>query len=403
MKRSGKQLEQLAATNRELEAFSYSVSHDLRAPLRALDGISLALMEDYTDRLDDTGQDYLRRIRSAAQMMGELIDHLLTLSRLTRTEMYFGDVDLTAMALKIVEELKSQDPRRNAQFIIDEGMTEVVDADLLRVAVTNLLGNAWKFTSKKPDARIEFGVAESEGNGFISSETTEPVSTHPMWKTFSSLSNACMAPANSPEPVSGSPRCTGSSPATAAGSGRRGLRTAERYFISPSVPIHPGRPVRYAGIGPRQRRCSMSDKTILLVEDNPDDELLVMRAFKKANVLNEVVVARDGAEALDYLFGTGAYAGRDVTEIPAVTLLDLKLPKIDGLGVLRRIREDNRLKNMAVVILTSSREQEDVVKSYELGANSYVRKPVDFNNFADAVRQLGLYWLVLNEIPPQQR
>jgi len=147
----------------------------------------------------------------------------------------------------------------------------------------------------------------------------------------------------------------------------------------------------------------MSEKTILLVEDNPDDELLVIRAFKKANVLNEMVVARDGAEALDYLFGTGAYAGRNVSETPAVTLLDLKLPKIDGLGVLRRIREDSRLKNIAVVILTSSREQEDVIKSYELGANSYVRKPVDFNNFADAVRQLGLYWLVLNETPPQQR
>ncbi len=147
----------------------------------------------------------------------------------------------------------------------------------------------------------------------------------------------------------------------------------------------------------------MGDKKILLVEDNPDDELLIMRAFKKANVLNEVTVARDGAEAIDYLFGTGAYAGRDVNDTPAVTLLDLKLPKIDGLGVLRRLREDDRLKNIPVVILTSSKEQEDVIKSYELGANSYVRKPVEFNNFADAVRQLGVYWLILNEIPPQRR
>jgi two-component system response regulator len=147
----------------------------------------------------------------------------------------------------------------------------------------------------------------------------------------------------------------------------------------------------------------MKDKLILLVEDNPDDELLVMRALKKANVLNEVMVAHDGAEALDYLFGTGAYAGRDVNDTPAVTLLDLKLPKIDGLGVLRRIRSDERLGRLPVVILTSSREQEDIVKSYELGANSYVRKPVEFNSFADAVRQLGLYWLVLNEPLPPQR
>ena len=147
----------------------------------------------------------------------------------------------------------------------------------------------------------------------------------------------------------------------------------------------------------------MREKTILLVEDNPDDELLVMRALKKANVLNKVVVAHDGAEAMDYLFGTGAYAGRDISDNPAVTLLDLKLPKIDGLGVLRRVRADERLRNLPIVILTSSREQEDVIKSYELGANSYVRKPVDFNNFAEAVRQLGLYWLVLNESPTHQR
>ena len=147
----------------------------------------------------------------------------------------------------------------------------------------------------------------------------------------------------------------------------------------------------------------MRDKKILLVEDNPDDELLVMRSLKKANVFNEVTVAHDGAEALDYLFGTGDYAGRDINDTPAVTLLDLKLPKIDGLGVLRKIREDERFRNLPVVILTSSREQEDIIQSYALGANSYVRKPVEFNNFADAVRQLGLYWLVLNEIPPLQR
>ena len=147
----------------------------------------------------------------------------------------------------------------------------------------------------------------------------------------------------------------------------------------------------------------MSEKRVLLVEDNPDDELLVMRAFRKAEFLNEVVVMRDGAEALDYLLGVGEYDGRDVDDMPAVVLLDLKLPKIDGLGVLRRIRGDERLKYLPVVILTSSREQEDVVRSYDLGANSYVRKPVSFESFADAVRQLGLYWLVLNEECPRQR
>jgi CheY-like chemotaxis protein len=140
-------------------------------------------------------------------------------------------------------------------------------------------------------------------------------------------------------------------------------------------------------------------KVILLVEDNPDDEALTHRALKKNNIGNEVVVARDGAEALDYLFGTGVYEGRDLSTMPQVVLLDLKLPKIDGLDVLRRLRADERTKLLPVVVLTSSREQQDLVDSYGYGANSYIRKPVDFAQFIEAVRQLGLYWLVLNETP----
>jgi len=139
--------------------------------------------------------------------------------------------------------------------------------------------------------------------------------------------------------------------------------------------------------------------TILLVEDNADDELLTLRAFKKTNLGNEVVIARDGVEALDYLFGTGAYAGRDIREIPHLVLLDLKLPKVDGLEVLERIRENEVTRLLPVVVLTSSKEQEDLLRSYQLGANSYVRKPIDFNQFIQAIQQLGLYWLVLNENP----
>jgi len=144
----------------------------------------------------------------------------------------------------------------------------------------------------------------------------------------------------------------------------------------------------------------MNNKIILLVEDNPDDEALTLRALKKNNIQNEVVVAHDGVEALDYLFGAGSYAGRDTKVVPQVVLLDLKLPKVDGLEVLKRIRADERTKLLPVVILTSSNEEQDLVNGYGLGANSYIRKPVDFNQFIQAVGQLGLYWLVLNEPPP---
>jgi len=144
----------------------------------------------------------------------------------------------------------------------------------------------------------------------------------------------------------------------------------------------------------------IKSRVILLVEDNPDDVELTLRSLKKHNISNEVIVAHDGAEALEYLFATGAYADRDSKIMPAVILLDLKLPKVDGLEVLRRLRADERTKLLPVVILTSSKEEQDLINSYSLGANSYVRKPVDFVQFSKAVKQLGLYWLLLNEPPP---
>ena len=145
----------------------------------------------------------------------------------------------------------------------------------------------------------------------------------------------------------------------------------------------------------------MADKKILLVEDNPDDEALTIRAFRKANVANEIVVAHDGLEALDYLFGTGQYAGRDVAERPAVILLDLKLPKLDGIEVLRRLRADPRTATNPVVILTISRQEQDLMNGYKMGVNSYICKPVNFDRFLSAAQQIGPYWLVLNEPPPK--
>ena len=145
----------------------------------------------------------------------------------------------------------------------------------------------------------------------------------------------------------------------------------------------------------------MENKVILLVEDNPRDEALTLRALKKSNIINDVIVARDGVEALDYFFGTGARAG-DPPTMPQLVLLDLKLPKVDGLEVLRKIRADERTKRLPVVIFTSSSEEEDMIKSYELGANSYVRKPVESERFAEATKQLGVYWLLLNEAVPNE-
>ena len=147
----------------------------------------------------------------------------------------------------------------------------------------------------------------------------------------------------------------------------------------------------------------MEDKVILLVEDNPDDEMLTLRALNKNNIRNEVVVARDGKEALDYLFGAGLYAGRDLSVMPQVILLDLKLPKVDGFEVLNRVRSCESTKLLPIVILTTSNEDQDRIRGYGLGANSFVRKPVEFEKFIEAVRQLGLYWLILNEAAPVPR
>jgi len=145
---------------------------------------------------------------------------------------------------------------------------------------------------------------------------------------------------------------------------------------------------------------TVRNKIILLVEDNDDDIELTLRAFDRSRVANEIVLARDGEEAIDYLFASGAHADRDPEAEPEVVLLDLKLPKLDGLGVLRRMRTDERTRRLPVVVLTSSNEEQDVISSYDLGANSFVQKPVDFAQFVEAARQLGLYWLVLNEGPP---
>jgi len=159
---------------------------------------------------------------------------------------------------------------------------------------------------------------------------------------------------------------------------------------------------REIGFTQCEKEDIVDDKVILLVEDNPDDVDLTLRAFKQNNIFNKVVVARDGVEALDYLLGTGTYKGRDIRDLPVVTLLDLKLPRIDGLEVLKTIRQNETTRLLPVVILTSSIEETDVISGYQMGANSYVRKPVDFKEFIEAIKLLGLYWLIWNKPAPIQ-
>lgn len=148
---------------------------------------------------------------------------------------------------------------------------------------------------------------------------------------------------------------------------------------------------------------SDANKVILLVEDNPDDATLTLRAFKRSHVMNPITVARDGIEALDFLFAQGQYSDRTGAPQPILIILDLKLPKLDGLGVLKAIRADERTQLLPVVILTSSKEEQDLISGYSLGANSYVRKPVDFNEFLEAVKVLGIYWLLMNQSPPERK
>ncbi len=185
----------------------------------------------------------------------------------------------------------------------------------------------------------------------------------------------------------------------------RGIRAARPLFSAClNIPENMGKSQKLLSIIGWQRiackgKKGMKTKTILLVEDNPDDVTLTLRALKKSNVLNEIFVVRDGIEALEYLFGIGDFAGRDTKIKPQVILLDLKMPRMDGLEFLRRIRADERTQSLPVVVLTTSSEDRDRIESYKLGANSYVRKPVDFIQFAEAVQQLRLYWLVLNEPP----
>ena len=378
----------LDVANKELEAFSYSVSHDLRAPLRSIDGFSQALLEDSADKIDDTGQDYLRRVRNASQKMAQLIDDILQLARVTRARLARESVDVSVLSADIARSLEVSDPQRSVEWRIEAGLSVSADPVLLRQVMVNLLGNAWKFTAKVARPVIEVGRTDRKhGPGICVRDNGagfDPAYADRLFGMFQRLHAA--------HEFEG----TGIGLAIVARIiGRHG---GQVYAEARSV----RGPLSHSFWGPRGTHVMLpTDRCILLVEDNPDDEALTRRAFAKNNITNPIVVAHDGVEALDYLFHEKIHAP-GATGLPILILLDLKFPKIDGLTVLRRLRADPRTKILPVVILTSSGEQQDLVQGYGLGANSYIRKPVAFARFIDAVRQLGLYWLVLNNPPPAQ-
>ena len=315
--------------------------------------------------------------------MAQLIDYLLQLSRISRAELHLQPVDLGEEAARIAEEIQRRDPRRRVCFAIAKPVRALADRRLIHTVLENLLDNAWKFTSGRDDASIEFGTAPSEdaavccyvrdnGAGF------DPAYAGKLFQPFQRLHAARDFPGAGTGLAS---RAADRGTPWRPGLGR-GRRRSGRDFL-----LHPGRE------GKR-----MTSQTIVLVEDNPDDEALTLRAFKKSNISNEVVVMRDGAEALAYLFpGDG---DSDGAPRPALILLDLNLPKVGGLEVLRRMRADERTRLIPVVVLTSSKLEEDILDSYRNGANAYVRKPVNFSDFAEAVRTLGVFWLLLNEPAP---
>ncbi len=381
----------LLEVNKELEAFSYSVSHDLRAPLRSIDGFSHALLEDCSDRLDEIGKDHLYRVRTATQRMGILIDDLLKLSRISRSELHLETVNISTLTHEILASLRSTQPERRIELNIEEALDVQADERLLRIGLENLLNNAWKFTSRCPIADITVG---KEGSGgapvyFVRDDGAgfDPAYADHLFGAFQRLHTEAEFP----------------------GTGV-GLATVQRIIrrhggqIWAKGAVNQGATFYFtlnSRSGDRHRGVDdMEEKVILLVEDNRDDEALTKRALKKTNIANRIVVARDGVEAWEYLTNTGVFTDRKESPTAQLVLLDRKLPKLDGLGLLKRIRGDERTRLLPVVILTSSTEEKDRISSYGLGANGYVRKPVDFKQFLDAAVQLGLYWLVLNESPP---
>jgi len=371
---------QLQAAVNELDAFSYSVSHDLRAPLRAIDGFSRILLKQYGPALAEEPREYLQLVRDNTVQMGHLVDDLLRFSRLGRQPLSKQQVATGTIIEQVVRDARQQAKGRSISVSVGETPTAWGDPPLLKQVFANLIQNAFKYTRMRAEAVIEIGSCEIGGERvFFVRDNGAGFDMEYADKLFGVFQRLHRVEDFEGTGV-GLRSCNASSSVMAAASGLKRPSTKARHSTL------------------QRRFQSMSDQRaeILLVEDNPNDVKLTLNAFATANLANSVHVARDGVEALEYLFGAEQNSGQKIPNPPKLVLLDLKLPRLDGHEVLKRIKGDPRTSGIPVVVLTSSSEERDVMRTYQNGANSYIVKPVDFEQFTESVRDIGKYWLVLN-------
>ncbi len=377
----------LRHVNQELEAFTYSVSHDLRSPLRHIAGFAELLQKHAAAGLDAKGRRYLETIRTSAAHMGKLIDDLLAFSRIGRAELQLAEVRLDDVVRGALTEAEEELGDREVQVVVGPLPAVRGDRSLLHLVMVNLISNALKYTRTRRAGR---GRDRGRGGEGERGRDLRAGQRGGLRHAVRGQAVRRLSAAAQLGRVRGNRH-------------RSGQRAAHRA---------PARGARVGGSRDRSRRdvlCRAAPRgrqwrvnvlrPILLVEDNANDLELMLEALREHNLANPVDVARDGVQALAYLRREGAYAARAPLD-PVVVLLDLKMPRMDGLEVLRVAKADARLQAIPIVMVTSSREERDLVESYHLGVNAYVVKPVDFQGFAGAVRQLGAFWAVLNEPPP---
>jgi len=393
-------VEQVSEVNRELEAFSYSVSHDLRAPLRHVAGFSDKLTRHLGDEADEKSLHYLGVISNSARRMAALIDDLLVYSRLGRAAMRLQAVDMQSLVADTramldanqQSEAESSGVPHHVDWKIAPLPIIVSDENMMRQVWLNLLGNAIKYSSNREPARIEVDyklqpdgshlfTVRDNGAGFDMAYAGK------LFGVFQRLHKASDYP----------------------GTGI-GLASVRRVLTAPPRRSHLGRiggrsrrhvPLRSSTRARRNQqglRRMTALRTILLAEDSPADAEMAIDALKEARLANPIVHVEDGVEAMDYLLRRGAFANRD-EGLPAVLLLDIKMPRMDGLEVLKEIRNTEELKRLPVVILSSSREESDLARSWDMGVNAYVVKPVDVDQFFGAVQTLGKFWGLINQAP----